>query len=49
MYNNQGRVVLQREDVEIGIFSYGEAVIKYRNGESHLIDAAGRVFDRRVE
>ena len=49
MYDAHGQIVLQRENVEIGTFSYGEAVITYRNGEQHLIDSSGRIFDRNTE
>ena len=49
MYGAQGRIVLQRDDVAIGIFSYGEAIIDYDNGEKHLIDTSGHIFDRKCE
>lgn len=46
LYNAQGRMIFQQEDVDISVFSYGEAILRYKNGDEHIIDIKGRVFDR---
>lgn len=45
MYNSQGRVIFQQEDVDISVFSFGEANIRYNNGKKRLINTNGDVFD----